>query len=321
MRLNWHRGSPSGEWLFILAVMTYAFGLMSVPAWAATNISGRVQDSITEQPLAGVQVSVSHGGTPLASGISANDGVFQLLVDIPVTPEPMALGLSVDLSGYDKGILQVIVTAGKANQLSYRFNLQRNEAKGCHPTWARTIVIGHVRPPTSATADLSLSQRIGEVLEYDLLAEVQKVRLPAAQQPVVLPCPDARPRNSAEQAFWAKALKADAFLVGTAEPVNNKFLVDLQVSARDGETAMPIRATTPLLNLDRPESANLGNAAMEPIVFALLAAYQKEGHFAECVEFAVAAQRLLGANPKLVAQRQACQARLPNHGLVSGGGQ
>jgi len=321
MHWNWRRNKWSGQWLMFAAAIAGLPGLLPTHAWSATNISGRVLDSITEQPLAGVQVSVSRGGTQLASGSSANDGVFQLLVDIPLKPEPVALGLSVDLSGYDKGTQQVIVTAGKANQPSYRFSLLRNEARGCNPTWARTIVIGHVRPPTSATADLSLSQRIGEVLEYDLLAEVQKVRLPAAQQPVVLPCPDARPKNLAEQPFWAKALKADAFLVGAAEPVNNKFRVDLQVSARDGEAAMPSRATTPLLNLDRPESANLGNAAMEPIVLALLTAYFKEKRYAECVEFAVAAQRLLGVNPKLAEQRQACQAKLPNNGLVSGGGQ
>lgn len=321
MRWNWHRGSRPREWLFVLAVMAYALGLMSVPAWAATNISGRVQDSISEQPLADVQVSVSQGGTSLGSTSTAEDGVFQLLVNIPVASEPATLELSVDLAGYDKGIQQVIVTAGRTNQLSYRVSLRRNEAKGCNPTWARTIVVGHVRPPISAAADLALSQRIGEVLEYDLLAEVQKVRLPPAQQPVVLPCPDARPRNLADQAFWAKALKADAFLVGTAEPVNDKFRVDLQVSTRDTQSAMPSLATTPPLNLNRPESANIGHAALEPIVFALLMAYQREERYAECVEFAAAAQRLLGANPRLVAQRQACQAKLPNHGLVGGGGQ
>ena len=292
---------------------------LSGQALAETNVSGKVQDFITGQPVAGAQVNVIRAGTVLASGATGTDGVFQLLVDVPVRAEPLALNLSASKTGFEAASQQVTVTAGQASQLSFRISLLRSEARDCNPVWARTIIVGHVRPPVSATGELALTQRISEVLQYDLLAEVQRTRLPASHQPVVLPCPDARPKTLAENAYWAKALKADAFLVGTAEPVDGKFRVDLQVSALDEAPAMPVRASTPPLNLNRPESADLGAAALEPVVFALLKAYQKEKRYAECVEFAMAAQRLLGANPRLISQRQACQAGLPNNGLVGGG--
>jgi hypothetical protein len=318
MQWNWFRASFQVTLLRLLTALAGTFCLTPGSAYAETNISGRVVDLITEQPIAGAQVAVSRGGTPLASGQTANDGVFQLLVDVPVKPEPLALGIAVEKAGFDPASQQVIVTAGKASKLSYLVSLPRTEVRNCTPTWARTVVIGHVRPPASAATSLALSERIGEVLQYDLV-EAQKNRLPPSQQPVVLPCPDAKPRSVAEQPYWAKALKADVFLVGNAEPVNNKFRVDLKVSAPDQDPGMPASVSTPPLNLDRPESADLGSAALEPIMLALLKAYQKERRYAECVEFAIAAQRVLGAKPELLALLDACKKKLPNNGLLGGG--
>jgi len=297
--------------------------LAMIPALAAradTNVSGKVLDAITGQVLAGVQVGVSRGATVLATGVTGSDGVFQLFVAIPVQPQPQMLGLTTAKEGYGATAQQVIVTAGRASQLSYRLTLLRNEAQDCAPAWARTVVVGHVRQPIAAVGDLALSQRIGEVLQYDLLAEVQKTHLPPEQQPMVLSCPKAQPRTLAEHGDWAKALKADAFLVGSAEPVKQQFRVDLQVTSQYGEPGLPLPASTPPLNLDRPESADLGRAALSPIMQALLKAYLKDGRFAECVEFATAAQRVLGMKPEINKLYQDCRARLPNQGLIVGGG-
>lgn len=322
MQWIWYRSSVRLASWFLVIALSGLLLLVSGVTRAGTNMSGLVNDFITEQPVAGAQVSVSRAGTVIASGNTATDGTFQLLVDVPIQSEPVGLGLVVAKAGFETESQQVIVTAGRASQLSYSFDLLRTEARDCTPNWARTVVVGHVRPPVSAAANLALSQRIGEVLQYDLLAEVQKTQLPQAQQPMVLSCPEARPKNLAEQADWVKALKTDVFLVGSAEPVSNKFRVDLQVSAQYQELAFPTLTSTPPLNLDRPESAGLGSAALEPIMLALLKAYHKEGRYIECVEFAAAAQRVLGEEHGLLREElQACQARLPNVGLVNGGGQ
>lgn len=320
MQLTWFPVETCRARLFPLAGVPAM--LLALAAWAETNVSGSVKDAITGQPLAGVQVSATRAATLLATGITGSDGVFQLFVDFPIQPQPQMLGLATAKEGYGVSSQQVIVTAGRTSLHSYRFNLLRNEAQDCVPTWARTVVVGHVRPPTAATGDLGLSQRIGEVLQYDLLSEVQKTHLPPEQQPVVLPCPKAQPRNLMEHADWARALKADAFLVGSAEPVDRKFRVDLQVSSQYGEPGLPQPASTQPLNLDRPESADIGRAALTPIMRALLKAYQKDRRFAECVEFAVAAQRVLGVKPEINKLYLDCKAQLPNQGLIlSGGGQ
>lgn len=175
--------------------------LLSNPTHAETNLSGKVLDSITGRPVDGVQVQVRQGQSVLASGVTTSDGVFQLLVNLPLQPTPITLNVALTREGFGTANQQVGVTAGRADQLSYAWVLPRQEAAGCAPTWARTVVVGFVRPPTSATAELALSRRIGEVLHYDLLPEVQKTHLATDQQPVILPCPKAEPRDLMEHAF------------------------------------------------------------------------------------------------------------------------
>jgi hypothetical protein len=295
--------------------------LFSAPVSAATNLSGMAVDSITGRPLAGVLVQARRAEVTLRSATTEGDGTFQILVELPQQPAQQSLDLVLSRDGYTTVTHVVTVSAGRADQLSYRLVLPRSEAADCAPTWARTVVVGHVRQPISATRDLALSRRIGEVLQYDLLAEVQKTHLPSDQQPIVLACPKAEPRDLMEHSLWAKALKADAFVAGAAEPVEQRFRVDLQVSASHGEAGLPALASTPPLNLDRPQSADLGRSALTPIVLALLRAYAAEGRYAECVEFAGAAQRALGVNPEVRKLRESCQAKLPNSALlVEGGG-
>jgi hypothetical protein len=295
---------------------------LSLAAQAATNISGMVTDSITGLAVAGARVTLSSGQTSLSVGTAASDGVFQMFVDLPVKPVPKTYTLEVSQQGYATQPRNVVVTSGQADQLSYKVALPRNEAIGCVPDPGRTVVIGHVRPPASATHDLDLSRRVRTVLEYDLLTEVQKTHLPPAQQPAVFSCPNALPRTMKEHSDWARALKADAFVVGEAAPVNGNFKVDMQVSARYAESAsLPTLATTPEMNLDLPSSADLGRAALEPIMIALLRAYLKEGRYAECVEFSMAAESALGQSTVLGELRKSCQLKLPNKGLLSGGGQ
>jgi hypothetical protein len=160
------------------------------------------------------------------------------------------------------------------------------------------------------------------VLEYYLLTEVQRIHLPPAQQPSVLACPKALPRTLKEHSDWARALKTDAFVVGAAEPVSNKFKVDMQVTARYADSAkLPTLVSTPAMNLDLPSSAELGRAALEPIMVALLEAYFMESRYTECVEFSLAAEHALGKLSALTGLRKSCKEKLPNRGLLTGGGQ
>jgi len=295
---------------------------ISASVLAATNISGVVTDSITGQAIVGAPVTLSSGQARLSAGVTESGGVFQLFADIPLSAVPKAYILEVSQSGYGAQPRNVTVTSGQANQLSYKFSLVRNEARECVPSVERTVVIGYVREPASATRDLGLSERVRDVLVYDLLTEVQKTNLPPAQQPTVLACPHAQPRTLNEHSNWARALKADAFVVGAAEPVNRKFKVDMQVTARYEDAAnLPALATTPAMNLDQPRSADLGRAAMEPIMIALLKGYFKDERYPECVEFSTAAEHALGRLLALTELRKSCQLKLPNKGLLTGGGQ
>lgn len=327
-RSGWGKGClhAARKWPALPAAMALALGIMiwslSLAALAATNISGMATDSITGQAVAGARVTLSSGQSSLSVGTTASDGVFQMFVNLPVRPVPQTYTLEVSQQGYAAQTRNVVVASGQADQLSYKVALPRIEAIGCVPDPGRSVVIGHVRAPASATHDLDLSRRVRTVLEYDLLTEVQKTHLPPAQQPAVFACPNALPRTLREHPDWARALKTDAFVVGEAAPVNGNFKVDMQVSARYADSAsLPTLATTPEMNLDLPSSADLGRAALAPIMIALLRAYLKEGRYAECVEFSLAVESALGKSTVLAELRKSCQDRLPNKGLLTGGGQ
>jgi len=311
-----------GRPAIIAMTLTTMVAGISLEARADTNISGVVTDSITGKPVAGARVTLASGQTPLGASTSEADGIFQLFVNLPVKPAPQTYTLEVSQPGYGAQARNVVVTSGRADQLSYKVSLPRNEAMGCAPEAGRTVVIGHVRAPASATHDLALSERVRAVLEYDLLTEIQKTHLPSAQQPSVLACPNALPRTLKEHSDWARALKTDAFVVGAAEPVSSKFKVDMQVTARYADAAsLPTLVSTPAMNLDLPSSADLGRAALEPIMIALTRAYLNEARYAECVEFSMAAEHALGKVPVLIELRKSCQIKLPNRGLLTGGGQ
>lgn len=313
--MHWLLNHVNRAWPILLMASTLS-------AHAATNVSGMVTDSITGQAIAGARASVTKGASPLGAGTTGSDGIFQLFVSIPDSSTPQTLNLEVTHPGYGTQAINVFVTSGKADQLSYKLSLLRNEAKGCTPTSGRMVVVGHVRSPASASHDLALSQRVGEVLQYDLLTEVQKTHLPPAQQPMVQACPDAQPRMLGEHLDWARALKADAFVVGSAAPVDSRFKVDMQVSARYTDPpALPSLVSTPPMNLDLPPSADLGRAALAPIMIALLRGYLEEKRYPECVEFSVAAEHALGKSAILGELRKTCQDKLPNRGLLTGGGQ
>lgn len=74
------------------------------------------------------------------------------------------------------------------------------------------------------------------------------------------------------------------------------------------------------MNLDRPSSADLGQAALLPVVLALLKAYLADGQYAACVEFSSGTEKILGANAEARRLRQNCQDKLPNKRLLPGGG-
>lgn len=307
--------------IIAMTLATMVFGI-SLEAHAETNISGNVTDSITGKPVAGARVTLSSGQTPLGASTSEPDGIFQLFVNLPVKPTPQTYTLEVSQTGYGAQTRNVAITSGQADQLSYKISLLRNEAIGCTPEPGRTVVIGHVRAPASATHDLTLSERVRSVLEHDLLTEIQKTHLPPTQQPSVLACPNALPRTLKEHSDWARALKTDAFVVGEAEPVSSKFKVDMQITARYADSAsLPTLVSTPAMNLNLPSSADLGRAALEPIMIALTRAYLNEAYYAECVEFTMAAEHALGNVPVLIELRKSCQIKLPNRGLLTGGGQ
>ena len=308
----------------VIIMMTLGAILLGIPlaVQATTNISGAVTDSITGKPVADAGVKLYAGETLLKEGATDSHGFFQLFVNLPVSPASQMLDLKVTHPGYSAHARNVKVSSGQAVELSYKVSLQRKEAIGCVPESERSVVIGHIREPASATHDLALSQRVRDVLEYDLLTEIQKTHLPSAQQPTVLACPNAQPRTLKEHSDWAQTLKADAFVVGAAEPVDTRFKVDMQVTARYGDSAsLPALVSTPEINLNLPSSADLGRAALEPIMIALLKAYLEEGRYADCVEFSTATEHAVGTSTVLSELRKSCQDKLRNRGLLTGGGQ
>lgn len=304
------------RWALLLCALAAATGTR-----AATIVAGSTWDATTGAPLIGAQVSVRRGSEILGATVSGNDGAFRVPVELPLRPEAQNLKLFVARDAYLEAAQDVIVTAGRTQSPSYRFELMPKAVAACLRGRAHAVVVGHFRPAAGRGGDEDLSARIADALSYNLLTRLQQARLRPEAQPFVIACAGARPQSSADYGTFAKALQADAFLSGYVdEPRPGRAKVQMSVADRYGVLVPPARAASSDVDLNDPALARLDDLAHEAILVGLIAGYERAGLHADCIEAANAAERLLrGLPPKLAEARKRCQQASPNRALMDGG--
>jgi hypothetical protein len=290
-------------------------------AVAETIVAGTARDVTTDAPVSGAHVTIRHGSEILGSAVTGTGGVFQLPFDIAVRSEAQNLKLFVSFDGYVDASQDVTITSGRPNAASYRFDLVPRSVADCIRSRDHMVVVGYFRPSTSGSGDPDLAARIADALSYDLLVRMQQGRLVGDALPIVVACGKARPQAIGDYTNFAKVLHADAFLGGYVDDSGpRRVKVQMSVADRFEMLVPPLRASSKDVNLEDPAVARLDPSAHAAILTALVTGYERAGKFAECIEFTVAAARIVGSLPAALADaRRRCEQALPNRGLLSGG--
>jgi TIR domain-containing protein/carboxypeptidase family protein len=277
-----------------LGAAALVLGLVAVggaAAWYATRprgepraVSGTVTDITTESPVPGASVKVQCRRSVSPEVFTDNAGRFDLgQVRCPEDPT-----LVVSHRDYAEQSRRLAAGGTPA-----AIGLLPRNLGTCVLNDAHGVVVGHFRPPVSAAAGSDLAGRVAEALTYDVLTVLQTLNLPPEQQPRFIACDEAQPRSVDFAAAYARAFKADAFLVGSVEPAEGAF----NVRAFVGDAFQLFKPPRPLLArgvaLNDTAVARLGPDMRAVILTALARGFAERGKFSECVDVAVAASRLL----------------------------
>jgi hypothetical protein len=264
------------------------------------HAAGAVSDLTTEAAVAGATVEIRCGVEALAEGVTDGAGRFDLA--FASCREPATLSVKHDQ--YTEQSRPV-----PADQAETAVALLPKALGACVIKNAQGIVVGHFRPPLSGSdTGGDLAGRIAEALTYDVLTVIQTLNLPPALQPRFLACDEAKPRSVDFAAGYARALGADAFLVGSVEPADGAFNVRAFVGDAFQLFKPPLPSVTVGVALNDPAVARLAPEMHGAILTAVARGYAERRMFRECVDVAVAAERLIGRRTPALDQTLArCQ--------------
>jgi hypothetical protein len=287
---------------------------------ASFVLAGTVSDASTGVSVSGAEVTLHSGGADVGTTVTAGDGLFQLPFDMTSSPQPKNLKLIVRREGFVAMASDVVVSAAGASPRSFAFALVPSAISNCVRAADHAIVVGFFRPAGGSPGDADISGRVADALNYDLLVHLQQ-SMSQQTLPSVIPCGNAKPIQVTDSPKLVNVLHADALVTGSVNAVAlQKVKVDITVFDRFELPPFPKRTSSKDVNLDDPELARLDRSAQEAILTALISGYEREGHFAECVDFTSAAARIVGAlSGELASARQRCEQKAPNHGLLPGG--
>jgi hypothetical protein len=286
-------------------------------AFADTIVKGRVLDPTTESGITGAQLKLRRGATELALATTDVDGYFELVFPFEVVPEQRTLALIVESERYSPDTTNVIVTAGRPDSDAYAIELTPVELARCRRSNPHVVMVGYFSSLGGGPDVSDLSRVLVTGLSSNLLPELQKRHLPEDFQPIFDACPAARPSSPSYLDNFARALGADVFIFGDVLETGPAYRIRTYVGDRYSVFEPPRTVVNENVAVTDPAAAELDRETHAYMLVALANGYAKQERFAECVDVCVAAEQVLGdAASPIVAQREFCQERTGNSGLI-----
>lgn len=299
-----------------LAALLSLLGIGST-ALADTIVKGRVVDPTTESGIVGAQLKLRRGVTELALATTDIDGYFELVFPFEVVQEQRTLSLTVESDSYSPNSTNVIVTAGRPDSDAYAIELTPMELARCRRSTPHVVIVGYFSSPSGGPDVSDLPRVLVTGLSSNLLPELQKRHLPEDFQPTFDACPGARPSSQSYLDNYARALGADVFIFGDVLETGPAYRIRTYVGDRHSVFEPPKTVVNENVAVTDPAAAELDKETHAYMLVALAHGYAQQERFAECVDVCVAAEQVLGdAASPIVAQREFCQERTENSGLL-----
>lgn len=328
------------RWVALAAAAIVIAGLAMVlrtilPFQVEQRLSGQILDLTTGLAIPGVAVELRRGSEPVVLGNSDPAGGFELSFSLPRSTEPVSATLLANHEGFESRS-HVLRLDDKKAAASVTLYLLPKSVAGCRligqqpadsadPEQAgHGIVVGHFRLPGS-DRDPDLSRRIAETLTYNINPWLQEEHVPTDVLPLFVACDLAAPQIITRSGHMAGALGADALIFGDVELTDGAYTVSTYVGDSHEIYNPPRTTVSEAVNLNRPSIAQLDAETRIAILTALIAGYEIQQRYNECVAAAVAAERIQAAETTLrldlgdIAERKArCQERTENFALLGG---
>lgn len=290
-------------------MLLIAASLAAAPAASLDVIVvGELSDATTGQPIVGAPTEVRFGDATVGSALSDERGRFRIPATLPGSSNLYVAQLAVAHPDYAAKTVEFQVVNKEPARDSYALELFPRRLTPCLPERdaAHLVVVGHFRSPLGEDI-ADLSERLAEAMQFDLLNQLQRVRLATPLQPVFAPCTDARPRQLTHGKTLARALRADALVHGNVSREEDRFHVSTHVSDAYADAPTPATATSRDVDLANPAIASMNPETHVAVLAAVAAGFLDDRDCGSALAVASAAERLAGQPPAFAAEvRRRC---------------
>lgn len=297
----------------LCVVQLAASSAAPVSTWAATIISGKVVDQTTGSVVPGASVRLSSGGENLGEGATKANGQFAITFESDSPSAIRNLSLMVEHPEFDPGSEQVRVDRGKPDKLSYDVQLIPLGLGRCRLS-VRGVSVGYFE-------DEKFAEAVTTTLTYSLRPQIQMVSSLKTFEPDIKTCANAKPRSPMAYGGYAQVLGADVLLGGRVILQGGLQRADVKIFVGDryGLFKLPRMIENKNVNIEEAESSQLNAHTNGAILMAIAKGLELDKKYQQCVDLLGVAERMA---PIIVIEakpiREACEAGLPNRGLLRG---
>lgn len=287
--------------------------VLSAPVFADTIVTGIVTDETTGAVVHGVSIVLSSGSDSVAQSVTGSDGKFLLQFDSGIARGIARYSIKAEHDEFDPGVTIVHVDSGRPDKPSYPLSLIPKGLGRCKQS-VRGISVGHFEQDQFAEA-------ITTTLNYTLIPRIQMVASLKTFDPDIATCHNAKPQSLKYYERYAQVLNADVLLGGQVElqagPQHAN--VKLFVGDRYGLFKPPRPIENKNVNLRDAEASQLNPRTNGSILMAIAKGLGQDKKYQQCVDLLGVAERI---DPTVAHEakpiRAACEAGLPNRGLLRG---
>lgn len=310
--------SPSNRGLVAVAlcvIQLVVCFIAPVTTWAATIISGKVVDQTTSSVVPGASVSLTSGSASLGQGATNRDGQFVITFESDSSSSVQNLSLMVEHREFEPGSEQVRVDRGRPDKLSYEVPLIPLGLGRCKLS-VRGVSVGYFEQEKFAEA-------ITATLIHSLRPQIQMVSSLKTFEPDIKSCANAKPESQKAYVGYAQVLGADVLLGGRVKLLADLQHGDVKILVGDRYGLFPLPLTIEHKNMSMSlydaEASQLDPRTNGAILMAIAKGLELDKKYQQCVDLLGVAERMA---PTVVTEakpiREACEAGLPNRGLLRG---
>lgn len=306
---------------FILRFAALIVAVLPYQVYSQSVVNGIVTDKISQQKIAGAEISASRGGSDIGSSNSSFDGGYSISFPVAEADRNSPISLKVTHPKYLPITHPVQLSNGQPVNTTYPISLVPADIVDCSNQIGHTIVIGRFRSPLGQQIE-DLPERIRDALHFNLnhrLQTIEHLRV----KPNFEYCSAAEDKWSDFGKQLAQFLKAHAYVYGEVTKSSDpNFKVRAFVSDAYDLFSQPYLIENDDVNLAEAASAIMNTETYAALLGSLAAGLAVNDDCESAITVVNVAENELGETSEfefLSDIKSRCIPELPHNELLSGG--